>query len=180
MTEHLFLTGEIQVGKSTLLRRFLTEKKQRIAGFRTVWSDGERRTLHLLPCDGGVCCEENCVAERLSGKLVPRPEIFDRLGPVLLGQPCDLLVMDELGFLESTAPAFRSAVLAALDGSIPVVGVIQPRHTEFLDAVRAHEGVHIVTVTVENRDTLSLFQSWNDLHESLFSPVSAKKRYLFR
>ena len=56
MTEHLFLTGEIQIGKSTLLRRFLAEKKQRIAGFRTVWSDGERRTLHLLPCDGGVCC----------------------------------------------------------------------------------------------------------------------------
>ena len=180
MTEHLFLTGEIQVGKSTLLRRFLAEKKQRIAGFRTVWSDGERRTLHLLPCDGGVGCEEPGVAAPLSGNLVPRPVFFARRGAVLLGQPWDLLMMDELGFLESTAPAFRSAVLAALDGSIPVVGVIQPRHTEFLDAVRAHEGVHIVTVTVENRDTLSLFQSWNDLHESLFCPVLAKKRYLFR
>jgi len=157
MTEHLFLTGEIQVGKSTLLRRYLAEKRCRIGGFRTVWGDSEHRTLHLLPYDSGICLEENCIAERASGKLTPHPEVFDRIGPALLNLPCDILVMDELGFLENDAYSFQSSVLAALDRSTPIVGVIKPKHTHFLDAVRSHRCVRIVEVTIENRETLSLF-----------------------
>lgn len=152
MTEHLFLTGAIQVGKSTLLRRCLSEKDGQIGGFRTVWNNAKHETLHLLPFIGGTCCKENCVAERLSGKLIPQPEIFDRIGPALLRQPCDILVMDELGFLESKASVFQAAVLSALHGEIPVVGVIQPKHTAFLDTVRLQPNVRIIEVTVENRN----------------------------
>lgn len=32
---HLFVTGEIGVGKSTLLRRFLTQIRKEVFGFRT-------------------------------------------------------------------------------------------------------------------------------------------------
>lgn len=157
MTEHLFLTGDIQVGKSTLLRRYFAEKKCRIGGFRSVWGDSEHRTLHLLPYDSGICLEENCIAERTSGKLIPHPEVFDRIGPTLLDLPCDILVMDELGFLENDAHDFQAAVLAALNRNTPIVGVIKPKHTHFLDAVRSHRCVRIVEVTIENRETLSLF-----------------------
>lgn len=156
MTEHLFLTGQPQVGKSTLLRRYLAEKNCRMGGFLTVWGDSAHTALHLLSVSGGVCCAENCIAVRVGETLAARSEVFDRLGPALLREPCDLLVMDELGFLEKDAFEFQEAVLAALDGCISVLGVIKPRHTPFLDAVRSHEHVRIIEVNEENRDLLKL------------------------
>lgn len=156
MTEHLFLTGQPQVGKSTLLRRYLAEKNCRIGGFRTIWGDSTHTALHLLPASGGVCCTENCIAVRAGETLAARSEVFDRLGPALLRVPCDLLVMDELGFLEKDAFGFQKAVLSALDGHVPVLGVIKPRRTPFLDAVRSHAYVRIIEVNEENRDLLKL------------------------
>lgn len=156
MIEHLFLTGQPHVGKSTLLNRCLAEKDCRIGGFRTVWSDCTHTTLHLLSFTGSTCCAENCIAERVGEALIPRSGVFDRLGPVLLREPCDLLIMDELGFLENDALLFQSAVLSALDGDLPVLGVIKPQHTPFLDAVRTHARVHIIEVNEKNRDVLKL------------------------
>ena len=156
MAEHLFLTGQPQVGKTTLLRRFLAEQNLRIGGFRTVWGDDTHTALYLLPFEGGECCAENRIAERVCGTLVPHADVFDRLGPALLREPCELLAMDELGFLENDAAAFQAAVLAALDGNVPIFGVIKPRHTAFLDAVRACERVRVIEVTAGNRDTLCL------------------------
>ena len=53
------------------------------------------------------------------------PEVFDGLGVELLrAQPGSLILMDELGFLEQDAAAFRREVLRCLDGSIPVLAVI--------------------------------------------------------
>ena len=45
-------------------------------------------------------------------------------------------------------------VLAALDGDMPVLGVLQKADTAFLQAVAAHPRVRVVTVTEENRDRL--------------------------
>ena len=66
----------------------------------------------------------------------------------------DVLLMDELGPAESGAKKFCEAVLAALDGDLPVLGVLQKADTEFLRAVAGHPRVRLVTVTVENRDEL--------------------------
>ena len=62
--------------------------------------------------------------------------------------------MDELGPAESGAKKFCEAVLAALDGDLPILGVLQKADTEFLRAVAGHPRVRLVTVTVENRDEL--------------------------
>ena len=62
--------------------------------------------------------------------------------------------MDELGPAESQAAAFCGAVLAALDGDMPVLGVLQKADTAFLRAVASHPRVRVVTVTEENRDRL--------------------------
>ena len=48
----------------------------------------------------------------------------------------------------------RSFSVHALDGETPIVGVIQQAESAFLDTVRAHPEVEIVTVTEENRDAL--------------------------
>ncbi|MDR0886032.1 MAG: nucleoside-triphosphatase [Clostridiales Family XIII bacterium] len=86
------------------------------------------------------------------------PEIFDTLGVEILkmsqAQENTIIVMDELGFMESEAYAFQSEVLKILDHSATVIGVIKPKHTNFLDRIRNHKDVTVVTVTEENRDSI--------------------------
>ena len=70
---------------------------------------------------------------------------------------CEVLVMDELGPHEEQAAAFRQAVLRALEGDVPVVGVLQQAESAFLHQVASHPNVRVVTVTEENRDALRLW-----------------------
>lgn len=105
--------------------------------------------------------EESCTSENLlfvkrygiPGILSSR---FDQLGCAILSERfgCDLLLMDELGPGESEALEFQQAVLACLNGEIPVYGVLQQGSSEFLEQVKAHPKVHLITVTEENRDIL--------------------------
>ena len=81
---------------------------------------------------------------------------FDKLGCGALADTagCDVLVMDELGPHEEQAAAFRQAVLRALDGDVPIIGVLQQAESAFLRQVAAHPNVRVITVTEENRDAL--------------------------
>ncbi|MBR4869427.1 MAG: hypothetical protein IKU12_01455, partial [Oscillospiraceae bacterium] len=65
------------------------------------------------------------------------------------------------------SPVFQAAVLSALEGPLPVLGVIKPRSTPFLDAVRSHPKVRVLEVTPETRDAL-LQQLLNQSFEDLF------------
>ena len=58
-TDHLFLTGDKGVGKSTLARCLLAGHTP--CGFRTVRVTGvmERPSVHLLPAAGGTPSAEN-------------------------------------------------------------------------------------------------------------------------
>ena len=133
-TDHLFLTGDKGVGKSTLARCLLAGHTP--CGFRTV--GGVPSAENLLFYCGAYSCER-----------------FDTLGTAALrDRDGDVLLMDELGPAESGAKKFCEAVLAALDGDLPVLGVLQKADTEFLRAVAGHPRVRLVTVTVENRDEL--------------------------
>lgn len=154
--EHLFLTGEKGVGKSTLVWYLLQGHSP--CGFRTLRVEGvlERPSVHLLPAVGGTPSAENLLFCCGGGA---DPRRFDQLGCQALAAAagCELLVMDELGPHEAEAEAFRQAVLAALDGPAPICGVLQQADSAFLDAVAAHPRVRVVTVTEENRDGLRLW-----------------------
>ena len=150
---HLFLTGAKGVGKSTLLRSLLAGKGP-LGGFRTV------RVVHpgganvyILPASGDEnYCEGNLL---FTCGNTASPEVFDRLGCAMLtDRQAAVVVMDELGPAEVQAFAFQRAVLAQLDGDIPVYGVIQQARIPFLDAVRAHPAVELVEVTADNRNAL--------------------------
>lgn len=165
---HLFLTGEVQVGKSTLIRRLLAAHPDwRLGGFQTVtrWA-GRRGSVHLIPARAEMeaCTTDNCVGFRDVEIMRPvsRPEVFDRIGPGLLRpEQADLLLMDELGTMERQAEVFCGAVLGALDGDLPVLGVVKSRSSALLDAVRAHPRVRVVTVTRENREgLLKTLEDW--------------------
>lgn len=144
--QHIFFTGGKGVGKSTLVNALLWGK-EKIGGFRTVKSDG---AVYLLRPDEKPQ-EENrlfwCGEEA-------DPERFNALGCCALSGKFACIVMDELGPHEENAAAFQAAVFHALDGEIPVIGVLQSADSAFLRGVAQHPKVRCIEVTKENRDAL--------------------------
>ena len=142
MAKHLFLTGEKGVGKSTLIKGLLAQYHGSLGGFFTVKSAFAvpgRISVHLLRADR----RERPTLENLlfscgepAGPAVT--DRFDRLGcAALTAEPsADLLVMDELGPHEADARSFCRAALQALDGNIPILGVLQRADVPFFSADR--------------------------------------------
>lgn len=163
MTLHTFLTGEVQVGKSTIIRRWLqAHPGLRVGGFWTVpgaVGEGGGDAVHIVPAGGNpVLTVENRIMFRW-GDWPNRtreffPHVFDSVGVSLLrddGEK-DILIMDEIGFTEDSAVLFQQAVLEKLEGDTPILGVVRALPGVLTDAVRAHPKSRIVTVTRENRE----------------------------
>ena len=160
MARHIFLTGEKRVGKSTLLRAYLEHFSGKVGGFQTVRTMDvfkDRFSVHLVSPDGKPE-EENllflCPPPKGNTRVIAR---FEELGCAALegAEACDLILMDELGPAEAEAEKFQQAVLKALDGNVPIIGVIQKAESDFLERIARHPNVDVVEVTPENRDILA-------------------------
>ncbi len=167
--KNIFLTGDVGVGKSTVIQKILSLlPSTECGGFRTVSATPITKGTILdvfiekawerTPHD-----TEHIVGSRLSdGHFSSYPSVFDSIGTSILAScpiNAKLIIMDELGLMESDAKLFRKAVMDVLDGPLPVLGVIKPKHSDFLDAIRAHERSEIFKVTVDNREALPIVLS---------------------
>lgn len=159
MTRHLFLTGEKQIGKSTLIRKLLAARPSDYGGFFTVRIRSEKdgwMYTHLLRPDE-LPSEENVLFCCNGPNPYDPVKRFEKLGCVALeaSSSCRLILMDELGPHEEAAVIFQQKVFEILDGNIPVLGVLQKADSPFLSRIAAHPAVRVVTVTEENRDALA-------------------------
>ncbi|HJJ30537.1 MAG TPA: nucleoside-triphosphatase [Methanocorpusculum sp.] len=162
MQRHVLLTGNIQVGKSTIINKVINALDINPGGFKTCWgapcSDGTT-DLYLLGMHEAPSPDKIAARRLGSGCGVTAfPDVFDTVGPHLLAEAShsSLIIMDELGFIEKNATTFQNAVLSTFDGAIPVLGVIRNMQTPFLDKVRAHPNVDVIFVTEDNRDDIFL------------------------
>ncbi|MDF2921684.1 MAG: nucleoside-triphosphatase [Paenibacillaceae bacterium] len=160
---HLFLTGEIQVGKSTLIRQAVRQLGVTPGGFVTGFCSRERslpdRSLYLNPAwtEPAYDPAHTVVRFRSGERPSPDPAAFNRLGCRFIEESrgwANLMIMDECGQLEQEADAFRQCVLDSLNGSVPVIGVLKRVRCEWLDAIARHPAVTLIEVTVHNRDGL--------------------------
>ena len=142
--KHLFFTGAKGSGKSTRLREITEKLPGRPTGFTTVKTDAVfgKKAVHLLR-PGQTPSRDNFLF--FCGESAD-PRRFDVLGAAALRIPGDYILMDELGPAESEALVFQQAVIAALDGDVPVYGVLQKADTPFLRQVAAHPKVEIINI----------------------------------
>ena len=157
----MFLTGARQVGKSTALRKALAASGFRFGGVMTRFDarHGERK-LYLLPYSVSEelpdkLPESHVCARMGAGERQADTAVFDTLGVRLLRKAAadpdvDILVIDELGFLESEAEGFRAAVCEALRGGKPVLGVVREGLGTWSEAPLGE----IIEVTEGNRDEI--------------------------
>ncbi len=114
----------------------------------------EGRFLYMCPA-GGDGERLNVAAGDMQGMQVI-PGAFDRVGPKLLQNRGQILVLDELGYLEKDERLFQDAVFQALDGDGPVLGVLREGFPGWTAQIAARPDVEVLTVTEENRDEIPL------------------------
>jgi len=160
---HIFLQGTRDIGKSTVIRNTLdlltALKPLKIGGFMT-WRTKKRdqHIIYIKPVMSGREHEKYHLADYFPQEhsFNCDPRIFDQIGVRLLKEStnADLIVMDELGFLERNSFAFQQAVLNTLAGDIPVIGALRTGNIPWHEPIKTDLRVSLLETTLENRDTM--------------------------
>jgi len=177
--KHVFLTGDIGIGKTTALTKFLERSGKAYDGVVTRFDvrAGEdtsiTRTLTMYKADSPQPRSDwsSTVAAVVtaSGREV-YIDAFDNFGAEALRSSgkYDLIVMDELGIMEEASVPFKRAVFDKLDGPKRVFGVIKKAQSPFLTAIISRSDVELLEVTKFNRDEIP-----NTLQKAILQAGSA-------
>jgi len=164
LTMHVFLTGEIQLGKSTAIKKYLeTRRGADVRGFLTVspYNNRPDRPVYIIPAQEKepIYSDKRICLLRRPGCFEPRPEVFDTIGVEILAgaENGELILMDEIGRAESRAALFRSRIEELIEGKVPILGVIQKKAEGALaDFIYNHPNVTVITLTTENRNSIPM------------------------
>ena len=152
----LVIEGRSGSGKSTAVRRILKYLDREIWG---LWSE-------KLPAAEGVSapvylhsyrapiryCAKNQIGICENRHAQSFPAVFETLGVETLRQIPEgsLVLLDEIGVMESQAVQFQAELFRLLDGEFDVILTVRDKHTPLLDAIRRHPKVECVSAEVAN------------------------------
>jgi len=173
---HIFLQGPKNIGKTTVIREtldLLAARRPLVLGGFFTWNGGTGDpSIYMRPAEQGKERETYRLAgwDPETGMRVRNLQVFEQIGAPILAHSggADLIVMDELGYLESDAPVFRQAVLDTLAGDIPVLGVLRLGDVPWHVGIRGNPQVTLVDVCRGNRDKLA-----QELAERLYPRLAA-------
>src|SRR5665647_411594 len=158
--KHIFITGEIGIGKSTLISKLLSLYTGKMTfGFYTkkesMADDGISRVyIHAANDSHRSYTKSNCIAACSVQGGTADISVFETTGLSMIVNipPGSLVVMDELGVFETTAQEFCSEVLSILNSDNVVIGAVRLADSPFLQAVKTHPKVALYHMTQHNRD----------------------------
>ena len=157
----ILLEGRPGVGKTTVLRRSVERLRAAgvsVAGFTTeeLREGGRRVGFAVEQVDGGrgVLAHVHLPGPPRVGRYGVDLASFERIALPSLETRADVVVVDELGKMELTSPAFREAVTELFDGDRSIVATVHAFRHPITDALKRRGDVELVRVTERNRDAL--------------------------
>ncbi len=159
--EHILLCGRRRGGRSAMIHRLLETVHMPVFGYETI-TMGTRRDgyheIYLYPygTEQPERQEENHAADCNTRDRVVRTQVFDTLGIACLNAGQDgILVMDEIGFMESGAEAFCRTILEKLDMELPILAAVREgMETDFLHRVKTHPSVRVIHMEPERFENI--------------------------
>lgn len=165
MHKNIFLTGAKKTGKSTIITNAVSQLNLRPSGFQTIpmqIGQDNQEGYGIIKAGLPPLCNQQATPIGIKdnqNSIVPIPSAFDKEGVSIikesLAEQPQLLLMDELGFLENNSPHFQEWVFRCLVSPYPVLGVIKPVQTPFLDRIRAFPGVLLIEIDLCNRKCIA-------------------------
>ncbi|MDL2258024.1 nucleoside-triphosphatase [Eubacteriales bacterium OttesenSCG-928-K08] len=163
---NIFLTGEVQIGKSTIINKVIAQLPEgyNVGGFKTITIENgqpQGGDVHIIPAiirpEGFDKSNRIGIRYGKARGYDAFTEVFEHEGVRLLlnCKACDLIIMDEIGTMEKDAQNYNRLLMELLDEGKNILGVIQPKKSELLDFIRAHKKTKLITVTRDNRNGLA-------------------------
>jgi nucleoside-triphosphatase len=163
LKKNVLITGEMGVGKSTLVREVVSELGLKPGGYLTrgIPERGIKDQCEIVSLTDGVVPAKGIMA----GREIDGPcrfcgmgisnVVLESVGAVAIEKAIGesrLIVMDEIGNMEMASPRFQDAVIAALDSRTPVLGVIKLGSGRFTDRIKARPDVALINISNMNYD----------------------------
>lgn len=155
MNRKIFLEGDIKVGKSFVVKEIINNLNPKYGGFKTVPIFNENKKIGYKIVDLMTNEEELVALYNFDGNLIINTKGFDNLGVKSLDNALknsNLIVMDEIGFLEENSNLFKEKILEVLKSDKDVIAVIKEKKNNFLNEIIKFGKIY--KVTNENRDNL--------------------------
>ncbi len=148
--QHLLITGNKKSGKTTVLNEILKD----LSSFGGIITYAIRDDKHAPKCVmlsdinnpdiNGVIA----VRDEAGTSLLPMPDTFDHLGVDILCK-CyqssdELIVIDEIGFLENNALHYQNEILKCFDKK--VIATIRKELTNFTEKLTQRQDVYFVDI----------------------------------
>ncbi len=162
MKKNLLLTGNPGVGKSTVIKKVVSELKGRdLKGFYTeeIREGGVRMGFNIITLDGkkGILAHCQLKSPYRVGKYGVNITDLETIAiPAIQpsGNSESIIIIDEIGKMECFSKLFVEALYYALDSDNRVLGVIKKRGDRLVNSIKQRDDVELVEVTLKNRDEL--------------------------
>ena len=162
--KNILLTGRPRVGKSTLILKVVERLKKEGSlpgGFYTneVREGGSRIGFNIDTLDGktGVLARVGLESSYRLGKYGIDMEQFEDIALAALEdaiEKSEVIIIDEIGYMELKSKRFLDLVLMALDSQKPVLATVMKNRFDFPDSIKARDDTEVIIVRVDNRDIL--------------------------
>jgi len=170
MSINILLTGKPGIGKTTIIQKFARRYPASPGGFFTCeirehgirvgftieairsWNqDNSGEIFHA------VMAHVNSRSPYRVGRYGVNISSIEKVGITALREGmkrAKIIIIDEIGRMETYSTLFQKEVKNVLDCPLPVLGVIQMKRNPFLDSIRKRDDVTVIQVTQDNRDAL--------------------------
>ncbi len=160
----LLLTGPPKIGKSTAINRLvqlLREHGMVVDGFVTHEQREHGRrvgfVVHDLAGPEAVMAHQDYATDVRVGRFGVDVPTFERVGLPALRRALDhgsIVVVDEIARMELASEPFVKLVDEVMTGWAPVVASVHLQAHPFTDALKRRADVEVVSLTLDNRDTM--------------------------
>ncbi|NLY35851.1 MAG: AAA family ATPase [Tissierellia bacterium] len=144
--KHLLITGSKGIGKSTLLKEIL-KGHSRYGGIVTeivIDRDSTDKVILEDILNSSVCVD---IGKKINNKMQPLIGGFEDTGALLLNRyrnsDRDLIVIDEIGFLEIEAKRYIKELFLCFEDKM-VIAVLRKENNELINRIKKNEQTFLI------------------------------------